>query len=38
VETGGRNRDRWRRAMMAGMVTGPQGALGNPNVAKPTLG
>lgn len=27
-----------RRAIMAGIMTGPQGVLGNPNVTKPTLG
>jgi hypothetical protein len=37
-DSAGKNRDRWRRAIMAGLVTGPQGALGTPNVAKPTLG
>lgn len=29
---------RWRKAMLAGMVTGPQGALGAPVTAKATLG
>jgi hypothetical protein len=28
----------WQRTVMAGMVTGPQGVLGNPNVGKSTLG
>lgn len=28
----------WRRAVLAGMVTGPQGVLGSPTVTKPTLG
>ena len=35
------NTDRFkkmRRAIMAGMITSPQGALGNPTVAKPSLG
>lgn len=35
------NTDRFkkmRRAVMAGMITPPSGALGNPNIAKPTLG
>jgi len=27
-----------RRAIMAGIMTSPQGVLGNPNVSKPTLG
>ncbi len=31
-------RNRWRRAIMAGLVTSPQGVLGAPLVAKPTLG
>lgn len=31
-------RDRWRRAIMAGLVTSPQGVLGAPTVGKPTLG
>jgi hypothetical protein len=28
----------WQRTVLAGMVTGPQGVLGSPTVAKPTLG
>lgn len=28
----------WRRAVLAGMVTSPQGVLGSPSVSKPTLG
>lgn len=27
-----------RRAVMAGIITSPQGALGSPNAASPTLG
>lgn len=27
-----------RRAIMAGIMTSPQGVLGSPNVSKPTLG
>jgi len=27
-----------RRAIMAGIITSPQGALGSPNTANPTLG
>ncbi|WP_158500127.1 hypothetical protein [Sphingopyxis macrogoltabida] len=27
-----------RRAIMAGIITSPQGALGSPNAASPTLG
>ncbi len=27
-----------RRAIMAGIITSPQGALGNPTVSSPTLG
>lgn len=27
-----------RRAIMAGLITSPQGLLGSPTVAKPTLG
>jgi len=27
-----------RRAIMAGIMTSPQGVLGNPTVSKPTLG
>lgn len=27
-----------RRAIMAGIITSPQGALGSPNPASPTLG
>lgn len=30
--------NRFRRALMAGLVTSPQGVLGSPVVAKPTLG
>lgn len=30
--------DRYRRAMMAGLVTSPQGVLGSPTITKPTLG
>lgn len=29
---------RFRRAMMAGLVTSPAGVLGSPTVTKPTLG
>lgn len=32
------DRKRLRRALYAGMTTGSQGALGNPQSAKPTLG
>jgi hypothetical protein len=32
------DRKRLRRAMFAGLKGTAQGALGNPNVAKPTLG
>ena len=32
------NRDKFRRAIMAGLVTSPQGVLGSPSVSKPTLG
>lgn len=32
------NPDAWQRAVLAGMVTGPQGVLGAPVVTKPTLG
>ncbi len=28
----------WQRTVLAGMVTGPQGVLGTPVIAKPTLG
>jgi hypothetical protein len=28
----------WRRAMLAGMVTSPQGVLGSPSTGKATLG
>jgi hypothetical protein len=28
----------WQRTVLAGMVTGPQGVLGTPSVANPTLG
>lgn len=34
----GRSRDKFRRALMAGLMTSPQGVLGSPNVSKPTLG
>jgi hypothetical protein len=33
-----RKRGRWRAAIMAGLVTSPQGVLGSPNIATPTLG
>lgn len=29
---------RFRRAVLAGMLTSPQGVLGSPTVSKPTLG
>ncbi len=32
------SRNRRRRAVMAGLITSPQGVLGAPSVAKPTLG
>jgi len=32
------NPEAWQRTVLAGMVTGPQGVLGNPTVSKPTLG
>lgn len=32
------NANPWQKAMMAGMVTGPGGVLGSPNVGKTTLG
>jgi 2-keto-3-deoxy-galactonokinase len=35
---GANRRDDFRRAMMAGMITSPQGVLGAPAVARPTLG
>lgn len=34
----GRARDKWRKAIMAGLVTSPQGVLGSPNVGTPKLG
>jgi len=30
--------NRFRRAMMAGLMTSPQGVLGSPTAAKPKLG
>lgn len=32
------NNNRFRRALMAGLITSPQGVLGSPTIAKPTLG
>ena len=32
------NPEAWQRTVLAGMVTGPQGVLGSPTVANPTLG
>lgn len=32
------NPEAWQRAVLAGMVTGPQGVLGSPSVTRPTLG
>jgi hypothetical protein len=32
------NPEAWQRTVLAGMVTGPQGVLGSPSVANPTLG
>lgn len=32
------NPNKFRRAMLAGMLTSPQGVLGSPTVSKPTLG
>lgn len=37
-EDAGRARDKWRKAIMAGIVTSPQGVLGSPMVGKPSLG
>jgi len=34
----GTDPSRLRRAMLAGMITSPQGVLGSPTVSKPTLG
>jgi len=34
----GANSSKFRRAIMAGLLTSPQGVLGSPTVAKPTLG
>lgn len=34
----GADPSRFRRALMAGLVTSPNGVLGSPNVTKPTLG
>ena len=31
-------RAKWRKAIMAGLVTSPNGVLGAPNVSKATLG
>lgn len=33
-----RDSSKRRRAIMAGIITSPQGALGSPNVSSPTLG
>jgi len=38
AQPGGVNPDAWQRTVLAGMVTGPQGVLGSPIVANPTLG
>ena len=32
------NKDRSRKAWLAGLITSPMGVLGSPSVAKPTLG
>jgi hypothetical protein len=34
----GADPSRFRRALMAGLVTSPNGVLGSPSVTKPTLG
>lgn len=34
----GNNSAKFRRAVMAGLLTSPQGVLGAPSTAKPTLG
>lgn len=35
---GSTDNNRFRRAMMAGLITSPQGVLGSPSATKPTLG
>jgi len=32
------NTNKFRRAVLAGLLTSPQGVLGSPSVSKPTLG
>lgn len=34
----GKDPSKFRRAVLAGLLTSPQGVLGSPTVAKPTLG